>query len=158
MPLIEKYKLIQAFEPKTTNAAIISNYVTLKNAITVAVVINLAQAVAHATQISLYQSQDIEGTGAKPLACDVPILVNEDISANDILARQPDGVSYTVANTAKNKQVVFYIDPAKLDVNNGFCCLNIRIGASTQATNFASGEFILENKYAEDETLSSVNN
>ncbi|WP_373845477.1 hypothetical protein [Clostridium sp.] len=38
--------------------------------------------------------------------------------------RQSDGVSYTVSNTAKNKQVIFHIDPAKLDINNGFCCLN----------------------------------
>ena len=47
--------------------------------------------------------------------------------------------------------MIFHIDPAKLDINNGFTCLNVRIGASSQATNFASGEFILENKYAEDE-------
>ncbi|RMD03239.1 hypothetical protein D9O40_03600 [Clostridium autoethanogenum] len=151
MALIEKYKLIQAFEPKTTNAAITSNYVTLKNAVTATVVVNLAQSAGHATQISLYQAQDIEGTGAKPLSNDVPVLANEDAGASDILVRQADGVSYTVANTAKNKQVIFHIDPAKLDINNEFTCLNVRIGASSQATNFASGEFILENKYAEDE-------
>ena len=151
MALIEKYKLIQAFEPKTTNAAITSNYITLKNAVTATVVINLAQTVGRTTQISLYQAQDIEGTGAKPLANDVPILANEDVGASDTLVRQADGVSYTVANTAKNKQVIFHIDPAKLDINNGFTCLNVRVGASSQATNFASGEFILENKYAGDE-------
>jgi hypothetical protein len=151
MALIEKYKLIQAFEPRTTNAAITSNYVTLKNAVTVTVVVNLAQSAGHATQISLYQAQDIEGTGANPLENDVPILADEDVGASDILVRQADGVSYTVSNTAKNKQVIFHIDPAKLDINNGFTCLNVRIGASSQATNFASGEFILENKYAEDE-------
>lgn len=151
MALIEKYKLIQAFEPKTTSAAITSNYITLKNAVTATVVINLAQTVEHTTQISLYQAQDIEGTAVKPLVNDVPILVNEDVATSDTLARQADGVSYTVANTAKNKQVIFHIDPAKLDINNGFTCLNVRIGASSQATNFASGEFILENKYAGDE-------
>ena len=73
------------------------------------------------------------------------------LGQSDTLVRQADGVSYTVANTAKNKQVIFHIDPAKLDVNNGFTCLNVRLGASSQATNFASGEFILENKYAGDE-------
>lgn len=151
MAIIQKYKIIQAFEPKTTSAAITSCYVTLKNAITATVVVNLAQTAGHTTQISLYQAQDVEGTGTKPLSNDVPILANEDVSASDILVRQSDGVSYTVANTAKNKQVIFHVDPAKLDINNGFTCLNVRIGASSQATNFASGEFILENKYAEDE-------
>jgi hypothetical protein len=48
MMLIEKYKIIQAFEPKTTNTAITSVYVNLKNAITAAVIVNLTQAVAHA--------------------------------------------------------------------------------------------------------------
>lgn len=156
MALFENYKVVQAFEPKTTNAAITSDYVTLKNAVTAAVIVNLAQTVGHATQISLYQSQDVEGTGAKPLVNAVPILANEDVSANDTLVRQSDGVSFTVANTAKNKQIIFYVDPAKLDMNNGFCCLNVRVGASSQATNFACGEFILENKYAQIETTSAV--
>ncbi|MHC6180916.1 hypothetical protein ACYUJ6_13860 [Clostridium sp. JNZ X4-2] len=43
MAIIEKYKVIQAFEPKTTNDTITSNYATLKNAITATVVVNLAQ-------------------------------------------------------------------------------------------------------------------
>lgn len=67
MGIIEKYKVIQAFEPKTTNAAITSDYVTLKNSITATVVVNLAQTAGHETQISLYQAQDVEGTGAKSL-------------------------------------------------------------------------------------------
>jgi hypothetical protein len=47
MPLIEKYKLLQAFASGITNAEIISNYVTSKNAITVTVIVNLAQAAGH---------------------------------------------------------------------------------------------------------------
>ena len=156
MAIIEKYKVIQAFEPKTTNAAITSDYVTLKNAITAAVVVNLAQTAGHETQISLYQAQDAEGTGAKPLVNNVPILANEDVSASDILVRQTDGVSYTVSNTVKNKQVIFHVDPAKLNINDGFCCLNVRVEASSQAANFASGEFILENKYPQEEPSSAV--
>lgn len=57
MAIIEKYKVIQAFEPKTTNAAIIGDYVTLKNAVTATVVVNLSQTAGHETQISLYQVQ-----------------------------------------------------------------------------------------------------
>jgi len=155
MAIIEKYKVVQVFEPKTTNTAITGDYVTLKNSITATVVVNLAQTAGHETQISLYQAQDVEGTGAKPLVNNVPILANEDVSISDKPVRQSDGVSYTVSNTAKNKQVIFHIDPAKLDINNG-CCLNIRVGASSQATNFAGGEFILENKYPQEDVLSAV--
>ena len=150
MTLVEKYKVVQAVEPKTTNTAITGAYVSLKNVNTVAVIVNFTQAVGHATVISLYQAQDVSGTGAKILSNNVPVWANEDVSLGDSLIRKADGVSYTVANTAKNKQVVFHIDPAKLDVNDGFTCLNVRIGASTQATNFASAEYILDSKYAGD--------
>jgi hypothetical protein len=156
MVLNEDYKVIQAFEPKTTNTAITGDYITLKNAVTATVLINLAQGVGNATQISLYQSQDVEGTNVKPLINNVPIWANEDTSITDSLVRQPDGISYTVGNTSKNKQVVFYIDPAELDINNGFCCLNVRIGASAQATNFASGEFILDTKYGQADPPTAI--
>lgn len=156
MTLIEDYKIVQAVEPKTTNAAITGDYVSLKNVITGTVVVNLTQAVGHATQVSLYQAKDVSGTGEKSLTNIVPIWANEDVSLGDSLIRQTDGVSYTVANTAKNKQVVFHIDPARLDVNDGFTCLNVRIGASTQVTNFACAEFILDSKYAGDVPSSVV--
>ena len=149
MNLYEDYKVVQAFEPKTTNAAISSNYLTLKDAITATVIVNLAQGVGNATQVSLYQAKDVSGTGAKPLLNNVPIWVNEDTGTSDALVRESDGVSYTVANTAKNKQIIFHVDPPKLDLNNGYPCLGVKIGASSQATNFAFGEFILEMKYGQ---------
>lgn len=154
--LVEKYKIVQAVEPKTTNAAITGDYVSLKNVITGTVVVNLTQSVGHATQILLYQAKDVSGTGAKPLTNSVPVWANEDVSLGDSLIRQTDGISYAVANTAKNKQVVFHIDPARLDVNDGFTCLSVRIGASTQVTNFACAEFILDSKYAGDVPSSVV--
>lgn len=156
MVLVEKYKVVQAVEPKITNAAITGAYVSLKNVIRGSVVVNLTQAVGHATVIYLYQAKDVLGTEAKPLSDNVPVWANEDVSLGDSLIRKADGVSYTVANTAKNKQVIFHIDPARLDINDGFNCLNVRIGASTQATNFASAEYILDSKYAGDVPASVV--
>lgn len=154
--LVEKFKVVQAVEPKTTNAAIVGDYVSLKNVINATVIVNLTQAVAHATAVTLYQAKDVSGTEAKTFAVDVPIWANEDTSSGDALVRQTNGVSYQVSNTAKNKQIVFHIDPSKLDINNGFTCLNVRIGASTQATNFACAEFILDSKYAGDVPSSVV--
>lgn len=144
MILNEDYKIIQAVEPKTTNAAITGDYVSLKNVVAATVIVNLTQAAAHATQVSLFQAKDVSGTEAKALTLDVPIWANEDVSLGDALIRQSNGISYQVANTAKNKQIVFHVDPAKLDINNGFTCLNVRIGASNQVTNFACAEYILK--------------
>ena len=154
--LVEKFKVVQAVEPKTTNAAIVGDYASLKNVINATVIVNLTQAVAHATVVTLYQAKDVSGAEAKTFALDVPIWANEDTSSGDALVRQNNGVSYQVSNTAKNKQIVFHIDPSKLDINNGFTCLNVRIGASTQATNFASAEYILDSKYAGDVPSSVV--
>lgn len=148
MTLVEKYKVVQAVEPKTTNTAITGSYISLKNVIEATIIVNLTQAVAHGTQVSLYQAQDTTGTNAKPLVLEVPIWANEDVSITDILERHPNGMSYTVAATVKNKQVVFEVDPAKLDVNNGFICINVRIGESSQVTNFVSAVYILDSKYS----------
>ncbi|WP_411679853.1 hypothetical protein [Clostridium thailandense] len=156
MTLIEKYKVVQAVEPKTTNVAVTGAYISLKNVINATVVVNLTQAVGHATSISIYEAKDVSGTDAKSITNAVPIWANEDVSLGDSLIRKEDGVSYTVANTAKNKQVVFHIDSAKLDINDGFTCINVRIGASTQVTNYGSAEYILDSKYAGDVPSSVV--
>lgn len=145
--LVEELAVVQAAQPQTTNAAINSKYVSLKNAIVAFVVVQLTQAVANATQISLYQAQDVTGTGAKALANNVPIWANEDTSVSDAFVRKVDGVSYAVNNDVKNKTVVFQIEANRLDINNGFDCLQARIGASASATNFATVEFILDVKY-----------
>lgn len=49
--LIEKYKTIQAFEPKTTNA-----YVELKNINNAVAIVNLTQAVVHETDEKLLEN------------------------------------------------------------------------------------------------------
>jgi hypothetical protein len=145
--LVESLAVVQGAQPQTTNAAVNSRYVSLKNAIVAFAVVQLTQAVANATQISLYQSQDVSGTGAKPLVNNIPIWAVEDTSIADQYVRQPDGVSYTVGNTAKNKTVVFQVEANRLDINNGFDCLQVRVGASASATNFVSVEFLIDTKY-----------
>lgn len=154
--LVEKFKVVQAVEPKTTNTAITGSYVSLKNVINATVVVNLTQAVGHATAISIYEAKDVTGTDAKAITNTVQVWANEDVSSGDALTRKTDGISYTVEDTAKNKQVVFHINPASLDINDGYTCLNVRIGASAQVTDFASAEYILDSKYAADIPASVV--
>lgn len=67
---------------------------------------NLTQAVDHVTVISLCQAQYITGTVKKAILNNVPVWANEDISSVDSLIKKADGVSYTVANTAKSKQML----------------------------------------------------
>jgi hypothetical protein len=143
---IEKYKVIQIISPKTTNEGIESRYVNLKNAVNAVVIVNLTQAAAHETQISIYQAKDTQGTDSKALISSVPVWANENTNADTLL--KTDGAGYTVEETAGNKQIVFQIDPAKLDINEGFTCIGIKIGASSQAANFASADVIIDSRYS----------
>lgn len=86
--LIEKYRTIQVFEPKTTNTAITSSYVDLKNTIT---------AVSHCKFSSSSRSWNRDFTisikGYKGiLENNVPILANEDVSKSNELIRKSEGV------------------------------------------------------------------
>lgn len=156
--LPEKYSIVQGAQPQTTNTAINSKYVSMKNGIVAFVIVHLTQAVGHATPISLYQAQDISGTNAKALVSTIPIWANEDTAAGDALARKTDGVSYAVAADVKNKTVVFQIEANRLDINNGFTTIQARIGASAQASNIASVEILVDNKYEQTTPPSVVIN
>lgn len=145
--LPENYKIVQAIYPATTNGGITGDYVSLKYCNMAYIKVALTQAVAHETAITVYQATAVDGTDAKAIANVIPIWANEDTSTSDTLTRQTDAVSYTVAETAKNKEVLFQVAPALLDTANNFDCLNVRIADSEQATNLAYAEFILDMKY-----------
>ncbi len=142
---IERFKIVQAVEPKTTNDAIQSAYIDLKNSVNAVIIVDLTQAVAHATEISLHQAKDALGIDEKIMIKDNPIWVKEDVAVEEV--ERTHGVGYVVQETAKNKQIIFQIDPSKLDINNGYTCIAVRIGATAQPTNLASVDVILDSKY-----------
>jgi hypothetical protein len=102
------------------------------------------------------QAQDVAGTGAKVLANAVPIWSNLDTATSDTLIRRTDAVSYTTDAAVKNKQVIFEIDPALLDLNNGFDCVYVTTGASN-AANITAGLFMLtELRYSQETPPSAI--
>jgi len=133
--------------PATTNGGITASYISLKNAQKAWIVVVLKQAVGHATAITPKQATAVAGTGAKNFEKDLEIWANEDVATSDALIQKAAAKSYTVANTAKNKLVVFAIDPAKLDTANGFDCIGVSIADSGQATNLASVLYLVESRY-----------
>ena len=138
-------QVVVGASPITTNLAIASDYIT--RFVRLYAVVTLTQAATHETVISVNQATAVAGTGAKALAKVVPIWAIDDVSASDILARQADAVSFTVADTETDKIVVIQIDGEDLDVNNGFDCISIGISASSEATNIASIMFIATPRY-----------
>jgi hypothetical protein len=156
--LPEAYKVVQGIQPRTTNGGFTGSYVSLKNALKVWIVVNLTQAVGHATTLTPTQASAVAGTGAKALTNNVNIWANEDTAASDTLVKQTSAKNYSVTADVKNKQVIFEIDPHGLDVANDFDCITLVCADSSQATNIASVTYFIEQKYKEDVPPSAIAN
>lgn len=148
--LPENFKLVQLQSPKTTNGGFTSGYVSLKNCKKATIIVELKQAVGHATNFALSQAYAVAGTGAKVLTNECKIWSNEDVAASDTLVRQTDAKNYSVTADVKSKQIIFEVEPSIcMDINAAtpFDCLGLVVSDSSQATNFASITAILETRY-----------
>jgi hypothetical protein len=138
------YKKVVAFNPKTTNAALTSQVVSLKGAIKATLTLIFSNAAGFASTPTIKQATDIAaGTNAAGPTC--RIWANEDVAASDTLVAQTAGASYAVAADVKNKVVVFEIDPATL--TDGYDCVYCTIASSSQATNFVAGEWMIQGNF-----------
>lgn len=144
--LPEKYKTVAALNPATDAAGRTGAYVSLKNVNIAYIVVHITQGNAATIALSINQATAVAGTGAKAITTVVPIWSNLDVSASDTLVHRTDAVSYTTDAAVKNKIVVFQIDPAGLDLANGFDCIAVVTGASNVA-NITQAVYLLDNRY-----------
>ena len=148
-----KFKIVTAFAPKTTNAALTSQVVSLKHAIKAWLILSFTNAVGFASVPTIKQATDIAaGTNAAGPTC--RIWANEDVAATDTLVAQTAAASYTMAADVKNKLIVFEIDPASL--TDTYDCVYCTIATSSQATDFVSGEWVLQTTYAQATPPSAI--
>ena len=87
------------------------------------------------------------GTGAKA-GPTVPIYAALDIATTDVMARQTDGASLTTDAGVKEKVIVFQVDAAALDTNNGFDCVGLTTGASNVANITQAMAYLVGGRYA----------
>lgn len=151
----EKYKTVAALNPATDAAGRTGAYVSLKNVNLAFVVVHITQGNAATVALSINQATSVAGGSAKALANAVPIWANLDVSVNDTLVRRTDAVNYTTDAAVKNKMVVFQIDPALLDINNGFDCIAVVTGASNVA-NITQAVYVLDNRFQQANPPSAV--
>ncbi|WP_407312057.1 hypothetical protein [Desulfosporosinus sp. SB140] len=137
----EKDKPLEAITPQA-GGAITGTYVSLRDAEDCYVLVQINQATAEPVAITLEQATDVEGSNSKPLTNLIPIWADEDCTSSDLLVRQADAIYYTTSTTAKHKLVVFQINPAHLDVTNGFDCITVKTAAS-DPTNITAAQYIL---------------
>ena len=133
--------------PVTTNGGVTTDYISLKNAHMVFLVLVFTQAVGHATGIDPVQCTAVDGTGSKAITKTLPIWSNVDVSLTSVLTRRTDAITYDLPATAKNMIVTMQIDPAGFDVANGFDVLGLSIDNSAQATNFVSATAFIVPRY-----------
>ena len=144
----EEYKIVAATAGiVTTNGGVTCDYVSLKNVHKAWIVLSFTQAVGHATGIDPTQATAVAGTAVKAITASCVIRANEDTAATDTLAAQTAGITYTVTNDVKKKQVVIEIRPEELDTNAGFDCLGCTIDDSSQGGNYVSGLYFLQMRY-----------
>ena len=149
LSLPEQTKIVDATAgPVTSNGAVTADYVSVKNCARLYIVINLTQAVAHATLLTPQRATAVAGTGVVVLATNVRIWANEDTAASDTLVSQTAALNYTVTNDIKKKMVVFEIDVAALGFTSAspgvpYDVVNLLVADSSQATNFISANYFL---------------
>lgn len=139
--LPEEAKVVGALKPAADAAGRNGRFVSLKNALKAFIILHIDQGNAATILISVTQASAVAGTGAKVITT-ARIWAAVDLSVSDALVRQADAANYTTDAGVKEKQVVIEIDPATLDVANGFDCIRVNTGASN-AANITQAMYVL---------------
>jgi len=131
--LPQNAQVVEILNPAADAAGRTGAYVTLKNMHKAWLVFHITQGNAATIQLSVNQATTVTGTSAKAITVATPIWSDLDTSTNDTLTARTAAVNYTTDAGLKNKIVVFEINPADLDVANGFDCITGVTGASNAA-------------------------
>lgn len=153
--LVENAKVVQLLAPAADAAGRTSAYVSLKGYRRAFLIASIAQGNAATIALTPKQASAVAGTGAKATPA-VPIWADLDTATSDALARTVDAASYTTDAGLKNKVVVFQIDAAQLDTNNGFDCVALVTGASNVANITSAIAVLVDPRYAQVTPPSAV--
>lgn len=143
--LVENGFVVEALAPAADAAGRTGDYISLKNAERVAVVVHITQGNAATVALTLFQASAVAATGEKAITNVVQVYSNLDTAASDTIVRRTDAVSYTTDAGVKNKIVVFIVDAASLDAANSFDCLCVKTGASN-AANITQAMYVLSGR------------
>lgn len=143
MSLAEIKKPVMAFEPQTNGAGITGDYVKVSQCKMLNILVTIQQGNAATCALTVEQATTAAGAGSKAITKVVPIWSNLDTAASDTLVARTDAVSYTTDAGVKNKLVIFQIDPATLDIANGFGWITIK-AATSNAANIVGAIYLFD--------------
>ena len=135
--IVEQMTPVSILNPQTTDGGPETDYLDMRDCHTAYLVVNLTQAAAHETTITVQEAEDGTGTGVGTVANNVRIWSDVDVDDDgETLDRRTDGNNYSVPNEDDNMLVVFQVNAAALSGDNTHIRLTFQ--DSSQATNFAS--------------------
>lgn len=148
------FKIVNGTPVVTTNAAVDCDFISLKNAHRVTIVAELLQAATHATALGIDEATTVAGGSAAAVTVVQKIWKNADVSATDTLVEGTDAATVAATAGTTNQQLVMQVDPSTLSA--GFDCIRATLTASSEAANFATVTYLIENRYAQATPPSAI--
>jgi len=146
--LPETFKIVEGISNLTDGSVRTADYVCLKNCRRATAVCTILGGAATAMDINPYQATDVAASDEKVFANVLRWWMNASTGVTDTLVAQTAAIDANTAATAVNKMVVIQIDPAQLDVANGFDCVTLKTEGD-EASNLISVLWFLETDYAQ---------
>lgn len=137
-----------ALTPAADAAGRTSAYFSLKNASKAYAVVSIKQGNAATVEVSFEQATAVAGTSTKGFDVAKKIWASNDVAVTKDVAAVTAAAGYTTDAALKDKLVVVELNPADLDIANGFDCVAVTTGASN-ASNITSAVLVVETKYAQ---------
>jgi hypothetical protein len=148
-PLGHLFDVVPAIVPLDLQTARDGDWVSLKNAAGVAVVVlKGAGTDGDDPVVSFEQATDVSGAGAKALSTITTVYEKEGtLTAVGTWAKatQAAGASYSPGDPSAQSQglYVFQVDAAELDVDGGFDCLRVRVADTGTNAQLGAALYIL---------------
>jgi hypothetical protein len=137
---VQKEKILWANEPKSySGAAATKNWVSLKDASHLTIIIVTGAWAGGTAAVTLKQATDVSGTGSKALAL---AKYWHDEAAGGTLV-ETAAASNTFDLDTANKLYVIEVDAAELDVNGGFDCIALDVASPGANADFYAAAYVL---------------
>ena len=145
--LVQNAKIVAALSPVTIEAERTGDYIKLRDAGSLIVVVSMTQGNAARSTVRVEQANTAAGGASKVLTKNMQIWANEDVATTDTLVRQTDALNFQLSAAVKNKLLVFQLDPSTLDVANGFIWVAVIAGISDVANIVSANYYLVNHRY-----------
>jgi len=146
LTLSEHLKVVEGLAPRVgAAAAVISDYVSLKNLHKLYAIVHYNQGDADDQTWRILRATDVTPTGAVVIANAAEIWSNLDCEASDTLVERTAAINYASGVGQKHKTVIFEIDPSTLGDNGSgvdYTCVAVGSTGAVAATSYVEILFI----------------